>query len=148
MNKKLILREITDRDSVVLLEWRNDKVTQQNSFNSVLVSVNEHKEYIKNTITNPHRTQFILELNEVPIGTIREDRLETDEFELSYTVNPKYRGKKIGQLMMNLYLINRKGSFLCEIKDGNIPSVKMIEKFGFKLFKQEGGMNYYKLTQV
>jgi len=113
-----------------------------------LVSVNEHEEYIKNTITNPHGTQFILELNDVPIGTIREDRLETDEFELSYTVNPKYRGKKIGQLMMNLYLINRKGSFLCEIKEGNIPSIKMIEKFGFKFFKQEGGMNYYKLIQT
>ena len=148
MNKKLILREITDRDSVVLLEWRNDKVTRQHFINSDWVSVNEHEEYIKNTITNPHRTQFILGLNEVPIGTIREDRLETDEFELSYTVNPKYRGKKIGQLMMNLYLINRKGSFLCEIKEGNIPSIKMIEKFGFKFFKQEGGMNYYKLIQT
>ena len=129
------------------MEWRNDKITRQNSFNSDLVSVSEHKEYIKNTITNPNRKLFILEYNEIPVGTIREDRLEKDEFELSYTIDPMYRGKKIGQIMMSLYLIERRGSFLCEVKEENVPSIIMIEKLGFKLFKNENGVNFYKLNQ-
>ena len=147
MRKSFNLREVKKSDWKVLLEWRNDKITSQNSFNSDLVSVSEHKEYIKNTITNPDRTLFILEYNEIPVGTIREDRLEKDELELSYTISPMYRGKKIGQIMMSLYLIERKGSFLCEVNEENVPSIKMIEKLGFKLFNTEKRVNFYKLNQ-
>ena len=147
MRKSFNLREVTKSDWKVLLEWRNDKITRQNFFNSDLVSVSEHKEYIKNTITNPNRTLFILEYNEIPVGTIREDRLEKDELELSYTISPIYRGKKIGQIMMSLYLIERKGSFLCKAKEENVPSIKMIEKLGFKLFNTEKRVNFYKLNQ-
>ena len=147
MRKSFNLREVTKSDWKVLLEWRNDKIPSQNSFNSDLVSVSEHKEYIENTITKPNRTIFILEYNEIPVGTIREDRLDKGEFELSYTISPMYRGKKIGQIIMSLYLIERKGSFLCEVKEENIPSIKMIEKLGFKLFNTEKKVNLYKLNQ-
>ena len=147
MRKSFNLREVKKSDWKFLLEWRNDKITRQNSNNSDLVSVSEHKEYIKNAITNPNRTLFTLEYNEIPVGTIREDRLEKDELELSYTISPMYRGKKIGQIMMSLYLIERKGSFLCEVQEENIPSIKMIEKLGFKLFNTEKRVNFYKLNK-
>ena len=147
MRKSFNLREVKKSDWKVLLKWRNDNITRQNFFNSDLISVSEHKEYIKNTITNPNRTLFILEYNKIPVGTIREDRLDKDEFELSYIISPMYRGKKIGQIMMSLYLIERKGSFLCEVNEENVPSIKMIEKLGFKLFNTEKRVNFYKLNQ-
>jgi RimJ/RimL family protein N-acetyltransferase len=146
MRKSFNLREVTQSDWKVLLEWRNEKITRQNSFNSDLVSLSEHKEYIKNTIANPNRKLFVLEYNDIPVGTIREDRLENDELELSYTISPMYRGKKIGQIMMSLYLIDTEGSFLCEVKEENISSIKMIEKLGFKLFNKEKRVNFYKLN--
>ena len=148
MRKSFNLREVTKSDWKVLLEWRNDKITRQNFFNSDLVSVSEHKEYIKNTITSSNRTLFILEYNEIPVGTIREDRLESDVLELSYTISPKYRGKKIGQVMMSMYLSGRKGSFLCQVKEDNFPSIRVIESCGFKLFKAENRVNFYKLNQT
>ena len=146
MRKSFNLREVTQSDWKVLLEWRNEKITRQNSFNSDLVSLSEHKEYIKNTIANPNRKLFVLEYNDIPVGTIREDRLENDELELSYTISPMYRGKKIGQIMMSLYLIDTEWSFLCEVKEENISSIKMIEKLGFKLFNKEKRVNFYKLN--
>jgi RimJ/RimL family protein N-acetyltransferase len=147
MEKYFKLRKVTKSDWKVLLEWRNDKITRQNSFNSELISINTHKEFIKNTLINTDRNLFILEYNEIPVGTIREDRLDKDEFELSYTISPMYRGKKIGQIMISLYLIERKGYFLCEVKEENFPSIKMIEKLGFKLFKTENRVNFYELKQ-
>ena len=148
MEKYFKLRKVTKSDWKILLEWRNDKITRQNFFNSELVSINEHKEYISHTKTNPNRKLFILEYNEIPVGAIREDKLERGgEFELSYTISPMYRGKKIGQIMISLYLIERKGYFLCEVKEENIPSIKMIEKLGFKLFKTENRVNFYELNQ-
>ena len=72
--------------------------------------------------------------------------MENDELELSYTISPMYRGKKIGQIMMSLYLIDTEGSFLCKVKEENISSIKMIEKLGFKLFNKEKRVNFYKLN--
>jgi RimJ/RimL family protein N-acetyltransferase len=137
MRKSFNLREVKKSDWKILLEWRNDKITRQNSFEIDLVSVSEHKEYIKNAIANPNRTLFILEYNEIPVGTIREDKLEKNQLKLSYSISPMHRGKKIAQIMMSIYLIEQKGSFLCEIREENTPSIKMIEKLGFKLFNTE-----------
>ena len=147
MTKSFILREVKKSDWKVLLEWRNDKITRQNSYNFNLVSVSEHKEYIKNAIASLNRAIFILEYNEIPVGTIREDRLDKDEVKLSYTISPTHRGKKIGQIMISLYLIERKGSFLCEVNGDNVASIKMIEKLGFKLINTKKKVNFYKLNQ-
>ena len=94
-----------------------------------------------------NRKILILEYNDIPVGTIREDRLDKEEFELSYTIGPIYRGRNFGQIMMSLYLIERKGTFLCEVKEDNAPSIKMIEQLGFKLFNTEKRVNFYKLNQ-
>jgi len=47
MRKSFNLREVTKSDWKVLLEWRNDKITRQNFFNSDSVSVSEHKKYYR-----------------------------------------------------------------------------------------------------
>ena len=148
MTKELCLREITEKDWEILLEWRNDSVTRRNSHRSDLVEVEDHKKYVKSTLTSSNRSQFILEFNGVPAGTIREDQCLDDEFKLSYTVNPLFRGKKIGQIMMSIYLLDRWGSFLCEVKYENIPSIRMIENMGFKFCADlGGGVGAYKLKK-
>jgi RimJ/RimL family protein N-acetyltransferase len=146
MGKSFNLRELTKDDWKILLEWRNDQITRRNFFNSNLIKPSEHKAYINDTIINPNRTQFIFEFNMIPVGTIREDRLQKGEFELSYTISPMYRGKKIGEKMMALYLLARKGTFYCEVKEENIPSIKMIEKLGFILHDSEKKVNVYRLN--
>ena len=145
--KKFVLREIKLNDSKVLLNWRNDELTRNNSKNSDYVEINEHEKFIKEILTCQTRTQYILEYNNIPVGTIREDCMDENNFELSYTINPDYRGKKIGQVLMQIYLIDRKGQFFCDVKNSNIPSIKMIEKLGFKLFNQTKNVNTYKLSK-
>ena len=147
MEKIFKLRGVIVSDWDFLLEWRNDNITRQNSFNSEVISTNAHKEYINNILINSDRNLYILEYNEIPVGTLREDRIEKEIFELSYTVSPMYRGKKIGQIMMSLYLIEKKGSYLCRVNEENLPSIKMIKKLGFKLFKTENRINFYKINQ-
>ena len=148
MGKVLSLREITEKDWKILLDWRNDPVTRQNFYTSDSVDVEGHKKYIKTTITDPTRSQFILEYNGDPVGTIREDQCGNEEFKLSYTVDPLCRGKKIGQIMMSIYLLDRWGSFLCEVKCENIPSIRMIKSMGFKFIANTGAVALYKLDKV
>jgi len=147
MRKSFTLREVTKSDWSFLLDLRNDKITRQMFFNSDLVSLSEHKSYIKNVTTSPNKNIFILEYNDTPVGTITEDRLEKGELELSYTISPMYRRKKIAQIMISIYLIGQKGVFLCAVKEENTPSIKMIEKVGFKFFKTEKRVNFYRLNQ-
>jgi len=147
VEKNFKLRGVIVSDWDFLLEWRNDNITRQNSFNSEVISTNAHKEYINNILINSDRNLYILDYNEIPVGTLREDRIEKDIFELSYTISPMYRGKKIGQIMMSLYLIEKKGSYLCRVNEENLPSIKMIKKLGFKLFKTENRINFYKINQ-
>lgn len=146
MDKFLKLRKVSMNDLRVLLEWKNDKITRENSLNTNLVSANEHKDYLEKIIASQDINQFILEFNETPIGTIREI-YNSNTFNISYTVSPKYRGKKIGQIMMSLYLLERKGVFECEVKPKNISSIKMIEKLGFINIKKVKNNLHFQLTQ-
>jgi RimJ/RimL family protein N-acetyltransferase len=148
MNQTLNLREINQDDWKILLEWRNDVLTRQNFYSSQFVSESEHKNYIKDTIDNSERRQFILEYNGIEVGTIREDVYKNTHLKLSYTINPLFRGKKIGQMMISLYLIDKTGVFLCEVKKDNIASIKMIEKVGFKFLSKERDINIYKLNKL
>ena len=147
MSKTLYLRKIIQDDWKVLLDWRNDALTRQNFHSSELVNDNEHKKYIKDTIDKSEREQFIMEYNGSAVGTIREDLCENLQFKLSYTINPLFRGKKIGQIMIGLYLIDRTGVFICEVKEDNIASVKMIKKVGFECFAKEKDIHIYKLSK-
>jgi len=145
MSSGFKLREIIQNDSQILLEWRNGQ--RQFFFNSDEIILSQHKEYIKKTLNNPDRIQYILEFNNIRVGTIRQDTFGHGEFELSYTVSPEYQSQGIGKIMIELYLSSRKGSFLCRIKEENYSSIKLVEKIGFKKFHSENKINFYKLIK-
>lgn len=148
MDKIITLRKINNKDFSFLLDWRNDNLTRENSLNTNIINNNDHNIYIKQLQSNPYKKQFIMELNKKPVATIREEHKESAKVELSFMVNPKYRNKRIGQLLMNIYLLNKKGSFVCKVKANNIPSIKMIKKFGFILLKKENDINFYELNKT
>ena len=141
------LRPITFEDWRVLLEWRNHPQIRENSHNSNIIKEENHKSYIKNLLNNKIKKQFIFEVNNSLVGTIREDILDKNTYELSYIISPKFQGKKLGNLIMGMYLYEKKGTFICEIKPNNIPSIKMVEKNGFTFFKEKNNINYYKLVK-
>ena len=147
MKKFINLREAIEADSAILLEWRNDKTARKNSFSSDRITEKEHQRYMAKLQASSSLRQFIFEYNGMPVGAIREQLLEEMKFKLSYQISPLYGGKKLGQIMMSLYLIDRSGSFICEVKEGNISSIKMIEKLGFIKFKTENKVNSYNLQQ-
>jgi RimJ/RimL family protein N-acetyltransferase len=147
MLESLSLRKVKSDDWKVLLEWRNDEITRKNSFNSAPISVNEHKEYLLKAISSPIKIQYIMEYEGIPVGTIREEKLISGKIELSYTIGSKFRGMKMGQMMMSLYLESRTGIFLCRVAVDNLPSIKMIEKLGYKFYKKNNGINFYELIK-
>ena len=81
------------------------------------------------------------------IGTLKEDFSDNSIKYLSYTINPKYRKKGYGNLMMYLYLFENSGTFVCEVKKNNIASINMCESNNFILHKEKQETYIYKLKK-
>jgi len=129
----LKLREATFDDWKILLDWRNDHTTRINSLNSNPTLENNHKVWLLDSLQNINRKIYILENNLSFIGTIRSDKISKDTYILSWVISPDYRGKGYGSKILEIYLKNKSGNFLAEIKTKNIASIKIVQKNGFKL---------------
>jgi len=133
----MILRSVNFDDWSLLLEWRNDPVTRENSINPEIVEEESHKTWLLNSLKNSNREIYILEDNSIPVGTIRSDKNNDNKYFLSWTISPEHRGKGYGAKMLELFLQNRSGEYLAEIYEYNISSIKMVEKLNFKLLSTD-----------
>jgi RimJ/RimL family protein N-acetyltransferase len=125
------LRKAIFDDWKMLLDWRNDPTTRLNSFEQGEVSEQTHKIWFNKSLSNSNREIYILEDNNVPVGSIRSDNIN-DQYLLSWSIAPDQRGKGYGTKILEIYLQDKKGEFLAEIKPENIASIKMVQKNGFK----------------
>jgi len=143
---KFNLRKIVYDDWSILLNWANDYTTRKNAFNQNKITEEEHLKYIETVLLDDSKNIYILEIDGIPVATIK-DILFEDFIELSYNVCPSQRGKKLSILLLNLYLYEKKGKFLCRIKKDNFASIRMVERCGFILNNEIDGIVYYVLQK-
>lgn len=125
------LREATYNDWKILLDWRNDSLTRNNSFSQDEISEQTHKLWFNDSLLNPYRKIYILEDNSSLIGSIRSDNFLINEYTLSWNIDSNQRGKGYGNIILELFLKDKIGKFIAEIKPENRASIKMVEKNGF-----------------
>jgi RimJ/RimL family protein N-acetyltransferase len=125
------LRKATHNDWKILLDWRNDPTTRENSFETGEVSEQTHKLWFNDSLLNPYREIYILEDNNIPVGSIRSDNVATNKYVLSWSIAPNQRGNGYGTKILELFLKDKTGNFIAEIKPENIASIKMVQKNGF-----------------
>ena len=140
-------KKVEQRDWKTLLQWRNNSLTKEMSLNKKKITLKEHLEYMSEIKSNKKINQFLfIHLNN-KIGTLKEDFSDNSIKYLSYTINPKYRKKGYGNLMMYLYLFENSGTFVCEVKKNNIASINMCERNNFILHKEKQETYIYKLKK-
>tara|TARA_R110000824_G_scaffold100221_3_gene238340 strand:+ start:5568 stop:6182 length:615 start_codon:yes stop_codon:yes gene_type:complete len=141
------LRKCTFADWEFLLFLRNDKATRENSLNQDPVREAEHCSWLRQSLDNPCREIFILEGAQSPLAMIREDRHapQSNEITLSWAVSSHHRGKGIGTQILGNIVTDRVETFHAEIRDENVPSIRMAEKNGFsKSHPTSSGVSLYK----
>jgi RimJ/RimL family protein N-acetyltransferase len=87
-------RPATMDDSDLLFEWRDDPVTQANSCHHEPIDPEKHLAWLTASIADPLRSIYIFEIDDVPIGTVREDWKGGGnewKIEISWTVAPTLR---------------------------------------------------------
>ena len=145
------LRKAKIEDAKILLEWRNDPLTRENSINADEILWENHLAWLSKTLNNPYRTLFIAEDDSgIPVGTIRTDKEGANTYELSWTIAPEYRGKGFGREMVvailgENFLKNKK--IRAQIRENNIPSIKIVKSLGFNLkTKDDDGLTEWVLS--
>ena len=98
----ILLRRATLEDAKILLDWRNDSATRQNSLCHAPVVWEKHLQWLQKCLDDPNRALYIAETDGIAVGTVRAD-FDGKIHELSWTVAPNQRGKGVGlQLVQSL----------------------------------------------
>jgi RimJ/RimL family protein N-acetyltransferase len=98
----LALREATFADAELLLEWRNDPVARENSFDQGAVDLETHRKWLEGKLAARDRTRiWILTVNGVPAGMVRYDRMG-EAAQVSVAIDARFRGAGLGASILRL----------------------------------------------
>lgn len=129
------LRHVRQKDVDILYKWANDPLTRKNSFNSDPIEYSIHCAWFKKMINRDDVLMYILVHNGNMAGNVRLN-IESGVAEIGCTIAPSYRGKGLGNLIIDL--ISREAVFngsinklIARVKETNLPSRLMLEKNGF-----------------
>lgn len=141
---KTVLRQATIDDAPLLLFWRNDRETRKASHNTEVITPKEHKEWLKNTISNKEKQLYIYEELNTPVGTARIEILGNNSCELSWTVAPEHRGRGVAKRMLeNLMNVVECKQIFAEVKENNKASQRIAESIGMRFIRKKGDIIYF-----
>ena len=146
MKHEVTFRPVTLDDAEMLLSWRNDALTSQNSINTEPVGLADHLDWLKKSLKSSERRLFIALFDGKPVGAVRIDH-SSEGTELSWTVAPEARGKGMGSRMVigATHLVS--DNLIAKIKKTNEASIQIAKKAGFKLAKESVDMTHWILEK-
>lgn len=141
-NDMLLLRKATLLDVDLLFGWVNDGKVRQNAFDSHTISYKEHKAWFDRMINDPNQAQYILILNNKPVGQVRIT-VKGTEAEIDYSISESVRGHGYGGEIICLIKEKTKEEYpfvkklIGRVKPSNIASCKCFMKNDFEeLYRQ------------
>ena len=140
-----LIRNANLLDLIDVFEWRNETFNRSMFVNNKVVSLKEHTEWYKGSLKNPLRKLYIGEVDNSKVGIVRFDRnVNSSKSEVSINLNPKFRGKGYGYILLSKSLILYENSetrivnFVATVKKENKVSLRVFEKCNFyKNFEDE-----------
>ena len=134
---KLNVRPAFIGDETTLLEWVNNPTTRENSFQQQIVSKETHHNWLLEKLSNSSCEMYILETeDEVPIGQVRFDQIGKNKWEIDFSIDWKFRGRKLAGVLLQkaiseLRAIHGNIEMIGRVKDSNQSSKKIFSNLGF-----------------
>ncbi len=133
-------KALTNDDCSLLFKWVNDPLTRKNSFNTELITFEEHRGWFYSKLNDPSTIIYICVHDELKMQ-IGQVRVEFDKGvgEIDYYIDPQFRGKGFGSEVLKLLPIQLiKDGFLFnlligKVKHINVASEKAFLKAGYQL---------------
>jgi GNAT superfamily N-acetyltransferase len=137
------IQKATIGDSGLIFNWRNDVVTRRMSINPDEISHHDHTLWFSKALESTNEIILLGNFKKIPIGIIRFTLTEMESASVSINLDPKYRGKGFGKLLLNQGIkwvemnLKQIKSIEAKIKKENYVSVSMFESCGFLLSEEE-----------
>ena len=130
------IRQASMNDAEIVLEWRNDETTRNNSFSKDVIDFETHKKWFRSKLEDESCFMYILEDASVKAGQIRIDKVN-DVGEISYTIAPTKRGQGYGKKIISMLedVIPTEIKVLMGlVEEQNVPSKKCFIANGYAEF--------------
>ncbi len=125
-------------DLELYFSWVNDYDVREQSFNSNLIKLDDHKKWFESVIKDENYFMLIFKNIEGNyIGQIRIQKISIKEAVISISIDSSYRGRGYAKEMLiiaskSFLEINKDFIINAYIKDSNLISKFSFEKAGFK----------------
>lgn len=138
----LVLRSATLDDEDLLLKWRNDPATRHASFSSDEISSGDHHRWFVEKLEDPDCAILVVEVDGLPVGQIRLDRLAEGVAEISIGLAAEVRGRGLGRkaLLRAVPEADRllgADSIRALVKRGNAASLAAFASAGFRVVREK-----------
>lgn len=97
----LHVRRATMADAETLLRWRNDPATRAASRQKHEVTLDQHLGWLEASLQRDDRLLLVASDDEGDVGTVRWDRIDDGEWEVSITVAPERRGRSLARPLLH-----------------------------------------------
>ena len=131
------LRKVKPEDIMLIYRWANDDEVRQNSFNSNLISFEEHKKWFLSKLNDSDCYFYIFENDHTPVGQIRVD-VDGQTGCISYSIAKEFRSHGYGRKMLKALENTIRVEHLpikileAEVKKDNQASQKKFEEAGYE----------------
>ena len=149
--ERLYFSEITEADAKNIVEWRSEPSVYCYFVSSHKITLEEHLNWYNNHYKyDEKRFDYIAfsKDDEQPIGVFGIKKLQEARVEVSCLLKPTAQGKGYAQeairWLIKMATIKWKPkAVVAEIHVDNSPSIKMVEKLGFRKERVEGNFVSY-----
>ena len=156
---KIIPVKKTDKNAKIIMTWRNNIDTRNNSLNTNLkvwdtFKLEFYNNYFKNiplfAISDNTKIAFVSFIKHISINNEGPDQIYRidDTYKIGINIDPLYRGKGLSSKIIQLSICYIKKNYpnikkiIAEIKKSNISSIKTFVKSGF-VCTCENSVNIY-----
>lgn len=146
IKQNYLVRLAADVDIKRIWEIRNHEVVRKNSHNQDRIDFATHQSWFCQKYFSPADNQcFVLAVDKKVIGYCRFDT-EGKEYIISIAIDPVHHGQGWGKILLSLSLEQFRADkpIVATIARDNEASLKLFQKYNFKIYKQDNG-HYYLL---
>jgi RimJ/RimL family protein N-acetyltransferase len=135
--EQLVFRKAIFSDSECYYNWLNDSAVRKQSFNSDLITWEQHNNWFQEKINDPNYSFYLFQTdNRNLIGQVRLQQIDNINSIIGVSVSNDYRGLGYGSKILKMacidYLKNHPNFIInAYIKADNISSKSIFEKSGF-----------------
>lgn len=141
----LQLRPATADDARLLHGWRNHPAVHAVSGNAAAIAFEDHQRWLQRVLQANDRWLFVAQVGQLPVGSIRFDRLDADRLEVSLYLDPELQGLGLGPRLLlageqqTQHSLGTSFTVNATVIAGNTASQRLFEGCGY-----DGGPLHYR----